>query len=199
MSSGERPLSEVRFLTATETAALMRVSRKTVYRLVESGDLPAIRVGRSFRVPEQAVRDYMREQGTEVEASVAAQRNAGPADPPPRPFSRPPAWLIDLAADGPKRPVVTRGVSLDEHPELAAIARRAADSGEIVYLTQHGEQLAAIIPPEVAAALITLGDDEHGDLLTDLVDAENARRTLESIADGEPVVPWEEVKARLEL
>ena len=61
MSSGERPLSEVRFLTVSEVAAVMRVSKMTVYRLVHSGELPAIRVGRSFRVPEQAVHDYLRD------------------------------------------------------------------------------------------------------------------------------------------
>jgi excisionase family DNA binding protein len=57
---GERPLAEVRFLTVAEVAAIMRVSKMTVYRLVHGGDLPAIRVGRSFRVPEQAVHDYLR-------------------------------------------------------------------------------------------------------------------------------------------
>jgi excisionase family DNA binding protein len=61
MGSGERPLSEVRFLTVAEVASVMRVSTMTVYRLVHSGELPAIRVGRSFRVPEQAVHDYLRE------------------------------------------------------------------------------------------------------------------------------------------
>ena len=53
MSSSERPpLAEVRFLTVAEVAAMMRVSKMTVYRLVHSGELPALRVGRSFRVPE---------------------------------------------------------------------------------------------------------------------------------------------------
>ncbi|MBC2876435.1 excisionase family DNA-binding protein [Streptomyces sp. TYQ1024] len=33
----------------------------TVYRLVHAGYLPAIRVGRAFRVPEEAVHDYLRE------------------------------------------------------------------------------------------------------------------------------------------
>ena len=50
-----RDLSEVRFLTVAEVADMMRVSKMTVYRLVHSGDLPAIRFGRSFRVPESAV------------------------------------------------------------------------------------------------------------------------------------------------
>ena len=57
----ERPLSDVRFLTVAEVAALMRVSKMTVYRLVHGGGLPAVRVGRSFRVPEQAVHDYLRD------------------------------------------------------------------------------------------------------------------------------------------
>ncbi len=64
--SGERPLPEVRFLTVAEVAAIMRVSKMTVYRLVHAGDLPAIRVGRSFRVPEQAVHDYLRESFIET-------------------------------------------------------------------------------------------------------------------------------------
>ena len=53
-------LSDVRFLTVQEVAALMRVSKMTVYRLVHAGDLPAVRVGRSFRVPEDAVNEYLR-------------------------------------------------------------------------------------------------------------------------------------------
>jgi excisionase family DNA binding protein len=53
--------AEVRFLTVAEVAAIMRVSKMTVYRLVHAGDLPAARVGRSFRVPEEAVHDYLRQ------------------------------------------------------------------------------------------------------------------------------------------
>ncbi len=59
-------LSDVRFLTVAEVAELMRVSKMTVYRLVHGGELPAIRVGRSFRVPEQAVHDYLRDSFVET-------------------------------------------------------------------------------------------------------------------------------------
>ena len=52
-------LATVDFLTVAEVATLMRVSKMTVYRLVHSGELPAVRVGRSFRVPERAVHDYL--------------------------------------------------------------------------------------------------------------------------------------------
>jgi excisionase family DNA binding protein len=50
-----RDLADVRFLTVGEVADMMRVSNMTVYRLVHSGELPAIRFGRSFRIPETAV------------------------------------------------------------------------------------------------------------------------------------------------
>jgi excisionase family DNA binding protein len=66
MATNERPLSEVRFLTVAEVATVMRVSKMTVYRLVHNGELPAVRVGRSFRVPEQAVHDYLRDSYVET-------------------------------------------------------------------------------------------------------------------------------------
>ena len=47
------------FLTVAEVAALMRVSKMTVYRLVHNGELPAVRVGRSFRVHAKAVHDML--------------------------------------------------------------------------------------------------------------------------------------------
>lgn len=61
-------LSDVRFLTVAEVAELMRVSKMTVYRLVHSGELPAVRFGRSFRVPESAVAEALRQTGADGEA-----------------------------------------------------------------------------------------------------------------------------------
>ena len=58
-AGGDRELAELRLMTVAEVAAVMRVSKMTVYRLVHGGTLPAVRVGRSFRVPEQAVHEYL--------------------------------------------------------------------------------------------------------------------------------------------
>jgi excisionase family DNA binding protein len=65
-TTNDRPLGDVRFLTVAEVAAVMRVSKMTVYRLVHGGELPAVRVGRSFRVPEQAVHSYLRDSFVEA-------------------------------------------------------------------------------------------------------------------------------------
>ena len=56
----------VTFLTVAEVASMMRVSKMTVYRLVHAGELSAVRVGRSFRVPERAVQDYLRDAYTDI-------------------------------------------------------------------------------------------------------------------------------------
>ena len=58
--SSEANFSNARFLTVAEVADVMRVSKMTVYRLVHSGEMPAVRFGRSYRVPETAVEQYLK-------------------------------------------------------------------------------------------------------------------------------------------
>jgi len=60
------PRTGISFLTVAEVAAIMRVSKMTVYRLVHGGEMAAVRVGRSFRVPEPAVREYLAGARTDV-------------------------------------------------------------------------------------------------------------------------------------
>jgi excisionase family DNA binding protein len=61
-----RDLSDVRFLTVAEVAEMMRVSNMTVYRMVHAGEIPAIRFGRSFRIPESAVIEAINPRATDV-------------------------------------------------------------------------------------------------------------------------------------
>ncbi|MDP9800576.1 excisionase family DNA binding protein [Arcanobacterium wilhelmae] len=49
------PSSAPQFFTVAEVAEVTRVSRMTVYRMVHSGELPAVRVGNSYRVPRSAL------------------------------------------------------------------------------------------------------------------------------------------------
>ncbi|MCA1705954.1 MAG: helix-turn-helix domain-containing protein [Actinobacteria bacterium] len=48
-----------RFATVGEVARQLRVSNMTVYRLVKAGDLPAVRVGRGYRIREGDVARYL--------------------------------------------------------------------------------------------------------------------------------------------
>ena len=67
----ENNFSDVRFLTVSEVADVMRVSKMTVYRLVHSGELPAVRFGRSYRVPESAVQQVLRNAVTDRQSGTA--------------------------------------------------------------------------------------------------------------------------------
>ena len=46
-------------LTVSEVCEAMRVSNMTVYRLIKSGELPAIRLGKTYRVLESDVERYL--------------------------------------------------------------------------------------------------------------------------------------------
>jgi excisionase family DNA binding protein len=64
-------LSDVRFLTVAEVAEMMRVSNMTVYRMVESGKLPAVRFGRSYRIPESAMAAVLDLPGSQSDRGIA--------------------------------------------------------------------------------------------------------------------------------
>ena len=46
---------KARFLTPAEVADMLRVSTMTVYRLIKAGDMPALKVGKSYRLREDDV------------------------------------------------------------------------------------------------------------------------------------------------
>ena len=47
--------TEQAFLTVNELAVLLRVSRRTAYVLVETGQVPSVRFGGSIRIPRAAL------------------------------------------------------------------------------------------------------------------------------------------------
>lgn len=58
--------TKAQFLTVAEVAHLLRVSNMTVYRLISAGELPAVRVGRSYRLREEDVDRYLAARFTEA-------------------------------------------------------------------------------------------------------------------------------------
>jgi excisionase family DNA binding protein len=53
-------------MTVNEVAQVLRVSKMTVYRLIRQGDLPAVRIGRGFRIREDDVHRYLESRYTEA-------------------------------------------------------------------------------------------------------------------------------------
>lgn len=54
-------------LTVGEVATIMRVSNMTVYRLIKSGQLAALRVGKNYRIRHKDVERYLSERAVHVE------------------------------------------------------------------------------------------------------------------------------------
>jgi len=89
-------------------------------------------------------------------------------------------------------------LAVETTPAVAASAHEAA-SGQVIRITEHGKLIAAIVPPAIAAVLERLSPDALTELLEDFADAAAAREARASIEAGEPLVPWEEVKAEAGL
>jgi len=59
-------IANARYLTVREVAGTLRVSNMTVYRLINAGELPAVRVGKSFRLREDDVNRYLADRYTQA-------------------------------------------------------------------------------------------------------------------------------------
>jgi excisionase family DNA binding protein len=65
------PVADVEpLLTVAEVAAMLRVSKMTIYRLVHAGDLAAFRVSRTFRIPLTAALTLRQSQPALVRPGV---------------------------------------------------------------------------------------------------------------------------------
>jgi antitoxin (DNA-binding transcriptional repressor) of toxin-antitoxin stability system len=80
-----------------------------------------------------------------------------------------------------------------------AVSVHEAARGQIVYITEDGERVAAIVPAAIAAELERLSPEELVGLLEDFADAAAAREARASIEAGEPLIPWEQIKAEAGL
>ena len=50
---------EKKFLTIEEVSELLRVNKRTVYRLAVKGEIPAIKFGKSWRISSVKLEDYL--------------------------------------------------------------------------------------------------------------------------------------------
>lgn len=64
----------IRWLTVAEVAKLLRVSKMTVYRLVDTDELAHVRVGRSIRISKDGVDRFLAAGGNDP-ASVVGWKN----------------------------------------------------------------------------------------------------------------------------
>ncbi|MFN8232762.1 MAG: helix-turn-helix domain-containing protein [Actinomycetota bacterium] len=65
--SEAQPFHPGGLLTVSEVAATMRVSNMTVYRLIKGGELPAVRVGKNYRIRESDVERFLQDRSVTAE------------------------------------------------------------------------------------------------------------------------------------
>lgn len=53
---------EIKFYSLEEVAELFGVNYQLVYKLVKTGELPSVRIGKMFRVSEPQLKEYMDRQ-----------------------------------------------------------------------------------------------------------------------------------------
>jgi excisionase family DNA binding protein len=64
-----RAFTTGRLFTVAEVAEVMRVSNMTVYRLIRSGELPALQVGKGYRIFEADLERFLEGRAVHVEGT----------------------------------------------------------------------------------------------------------------------------------
>jgi prevent-host-death family protein len=88
-------------------------------------------------------------------------------------------------------------IPLDEASREVSDAARDAARGQVVYLTEHGVRLAAIVPAEMAVELEHLTLEAFRELVEEFTDLQAARESLAEIEAGAEPVSAEELWAEL--
>ena len=65
----QRAFTTGRLFTVAEVASVMRVSNMTVYRMIRSGELPALRVGKGYRIFESDLERFLEGRSVHVEGA----------------------------------------------------------------------------------------------------------------------------------
>jgi excisionase family DNA binding protein len=55
-------MTEIKYLTIEEVAEILRVNKRTVYRLAVKGEIPAIRFGKSWRINFEELEEFLKKE-----------------------------------------------------------------------------------------------------------------------------------------
>ena len=82
-------------LTAKELQALLQVDRSTIYRMAESGRIPAIKVGRQWRFPSEQINSWLGAENSPTASTVTPP--AAPTDNGSLPGLLPTEYVDEMA------------------------------------------------------------------------------------------------------
>lgn len=127
------PTAPDAFLTTEEVLAYLQVNLRTVYRLIDAGKLPAVRVGRQWRFRRRDIDAWLDQQG----AATAPVPAAGQVPAPPRG----PRRVLVVDADAAARDTAAialrdAGHTVDTAPDGVVGATRLAASDYDLVVTE---------------------------------------------------------------
>ncbi len=127
------PTAPDAFLTTEEVLAYLQVNLRTVYRLIDAGKLPAVRVGRQWRFRRRDIDAWLDQQG----AATAPVPAASPVAAPPRGPRRVLVVDADAAArDAAAIALRDAGHTVDTAPDGVVGATRLAASDYDLVVTE---------------------------------------------------------------
>jgi excisionase family DNA binding protein len=154
------------FLTTEEVLAYLQVNLRTVYRLIDAGKLPAVRVGRQWRFRRKDIDawlDSQRAAGSAADVPARAVQGSralvvdpdGPARDLAAAALRDAGWEVDTAPDGPvaldrlqraSYDLVVAELGLPGLDTFAFVreARRRTPGLRVMIVTGHSTETAAI-------------------------------------------------------
>lgn len=57
-------MTDIKVYTTEEALEVLKVTQRTLYRYIKAGQIKAIKLGREYRITEDALKDFL-ERGTE--------------------------------------------------------------------------------------------------------------------------------------
>ena len=58
--------AEIEIMTVQELAQYLRLAEATIYRLAQAGEIPAVKVGRTWRFKKALIDEWFRQQATQL-------------------------------------------------------------------------------------------------------------------------------------
>lgn len=58
-------MSDLKTYTTEEVQDILKVTRRTLYRYIKAGQIKTVKLGREYRITEEALKDFL-EHGTEA-------------------------------------------------------------------------------------------------------------------------------------